>query len=70
MPSLVGDGVGRHSNANLHLFERLLVAHDNSWNDFRLRAVKSVLDRLHVLKMFGHQLHELLMLQVAGSAND
>ena len=37
---------------------------------FGCGAVEAVLHRLHVLEMFGYQFHELLMLQVAGGADD
>ena len=67
---LVRDRMGGHANADLHLLQSLLVAHDNSWNDLRRRTVKSVLDRFHVLEVFGHQFHELLMLQIPGRANN
>src|SRR5580692_8589563 len=70
MPFLVGDRMGGHANADLHLLESFFVAHDNSWNDLRRRTMKSVLDRLHVLEVFGHKLHELLMLQIPRRADN
>src|SRR5579863_2606954 len=70
MAFLVGDRMGGHANADLHLLESLFVAHDNSWNNLRRRTMKSVLDRFHVLEVFGHEFHELLMLQVSSCAND
>ena len=35
-----------------------------------LGAVEAVLHRLHVPEMFGHQVHELLVLQMTGGGND
>ena len=34
------------------------------------RTVEAVLDRLHVSEMFGHQFHELLVLQMPGGGDD
>ena len=70
MPSLVGDGMRRHADADLHLLQSLLVAHDDARNNLWLRAVKSILRRLHVLEMLGHQFHELFVLQISGGTDN
>src|SRR5208283_2896638 len=70
MALLVGDGMGGHADADLHLLQRLFVAHYNARDNPWLWTVKTILDRLHVLKVLIHKLHKLLVLQVAGGAND
>ena len=60
----------RHSDANLHLLQRLLVAHDDARINRWGRIVQPVLPWLQRMELLAHQLHKLLFIQIAGRGND
>src|SRR5579864_2617070 len=70
MPLLVRDRIRGHAHADLHLFERLLVAKNNSGNNFRRRAVEAVAHRLHAREVLANQLDEAIMIQMPGGGDN
>src|SRR6266704_3264523 len=64
------DGMRRNAHADLNLLECLLIAQNNPRYDFRLGAIEAVAHWLHVPEVFANQVHELLVLQMAGGADD
>src|SRR5208282_3638235 len=69
MALFVSNWVGGHTNAELNLFESLLVAQHDARNDFRFGRVETILRRLQVLKMLHHEIDELIVIQMPGSSD-
>src|ERR1019366_2079237 len=70
---LVGDGIGGDSEAELHLFESLLVAQDNAGDGLRrhgVEAILSIFPWLHMLESFGDQFDEAVVIEIAGGGDD
>src|SRR5215469_177190 len=64
------DRVGRHSNAELHLLQRFLVAGDDAGRNCRRRLMMPVWHSLQAGKAVLYQVSELLVIQVPGSGDD
>src|SRR5258708_3462435 len=70
MPLLVRDWIRRYTQADLHLFQRLLVPQDDFGNDFGRRTVEAVALWLHAVEVPGHEFYEAFMTQGAGGSDD
>src|SRR5215831_12267525 len=64
------DWMGRNADAELHLFQRLLVSQDDARRNLRCGRVEAIRHRLHVLEMTTDQFDEAIVIQVSGSRND
>src|SRR5439155_21054343 len=70
MPLLMGNRVGWHPDADLHLLQRFFVSENDLGNDFRRSAVEAVAHWLHVCEMFGDQLYKPLVIQISRGRDD
>src|SRR5229473_1945418 len=70
MPLLMRNRIRRHSDAYLHLFQRLLVSKNDLGNDSRRGAVEAIAHRLHVLEVLGDEIHKALVIQISRSCDN
>ena len=59
-----------YTDADLHLFQRLLIPHDDAGHNFRRMTVVAVAARRHMLKVFDNQIDKTLMINISGGCDD
>ena len=64
MALFVSNGMSRNADTQLHLLQRFLVAQSNARDDLGSRGMEAIVHRLHVLEVFGHEFHELVVIQI------
>src|SRR5580704_18899696 len=67
---LVCDRMRGYAQAQLHLFERFLIAKRDAGNNLRSRRMEAIAHRLHMLKLLSRQFNEAVVIEIAGSRDD
>src|SRR5258708_39437902 len=60
----------RHTDAELHLLERFLIAQHDAGNDFRLGGVEAVFRGLQMCEVFDDQIDKMVVIEMSGSGYD
>jgi hypothetical protein len=62
--------MGGNANADLYLFERLLVPQIDSRKSLWLRRMQAILRRLHMLEMLFHEFDKMFVIEIPRGAYD